>query len=216
MNTFTTTDEALAVLGNHTQKFIFPFEHQPATFDIFLRTAIQGNTFRGLHHVNGGAAYRFRAWFDSVSDEYIERVGQVDNREDYRNILDDFTRRLGTYWLNYSNIRMVEGVAYKLLNLVSKHLVIYRYVCEDIRYSIDVPLDAYTLRPISGIINSIASSYPFRVKIPANASMSCVNHRDMYVHIQNYLVSLYDTINTRVNARSFPLMYDFWAWNDNH
>jgi hypothetical protein len=175
--------------------------------------SVDKSTFRAFRNLEVRPSELFRGWARLNIQEMIYCLNEVSSQEEYDKKLVVWTNSLIEFWrvgARSPDKRIQYGPAIKLVNLLIKELETSTKITSNKAiHFIHVPLDSYSLRPISRIFGNL-TSLPYRIEIPRKSSMGSITTPDMYWIVQKAIFKLCHS------AGISPILYDYWAWNVPH
>jgi hypothetical protein len=211
---FANSDQLVAELRKQNWKNILQELHSK-NLDLGPLTAI--------YHSVGNSTYRaFRKYKESTPSEVfrkwaseklfhdgLEDLTKVRSHDQYHAWAIRMARSLVKEWKKRLRYSLEVPRALKLINLLAKGLCIvsplWPQSCEVLVWHIEVPLDRYSLRPLS-CLPELAN---LGIKWDG-ASMGSVKNLNTYCKIQQSIFEFCETANVP------PLAYDFLAWDNPH
>jgi hypothetical protein len=173
--------------------------------------SVSSSTFRAFRtHKDWAPSVVFREWAArELAGGKFEELTKVRSKNQYRSWVVKLAGDLSREWHRRLRYDLEIPRSLKLVNLLAKGLCIVTPLWpenfEAIVWSVDVPLDKYSLRPLACVPELANLRINWR-----NASMGSVKNLKTYTKIQS---SIGDFCQ---KAGVPPLAYDFLAWDVPH
>jgi len=177
-----------------------------------IKTLVGSNIFRSFRNMINKPSVLYRTWADKNFDNIIKNISKINTQKEYDKYLYSITDDFIFYWKNnvVENNRIIYGPAIKMVNLLLKTIIESKeYRIENSMPFLHVPYDRYSLKPLKNIINQL-TDVDYNISIPSSVTMKYVTTPQLYSVITNAVFRLSEVANM------YPIVYDYWSWNDKH